>query len=411
MISRDYIHSMDGIAAVERNYADTMSFIESCLTDIKLLGVEKSNLELFDEYTTESAEYIREGVSAGIKKIGDKIIEIVKRCKEFIKSKLSDLKNLKWRLSSDEKKIDTAISKNPSLADDIKIAIAEGNIKISDIKDLKTFYDEVDNIMKEMKKDQVDPKSLKGRWEKAKKKIASSEKPLKAVLGITASAAGLYLTYTQIKKYKKDSANYVEDVGKNFDAIMSKISTQTDALHNVMRNDPDNRTASLMSLQAQMAAEVERISGKNMSIVTQSKANVVKRMDKIVQRIPMVQREQNKAFNTVSRQLGSERFNAESQNRLKKLRERRDALDDKIASFDKTRTSSTTRDDRFRTHHTFDRNGNPTTIDTKIGDTSTPSYEIDYTALRNLMQNRDTVNAEIRDLENRIRTMHRNVRR
>ena len=113
MISRDYIHSMDGIAAVERNYADTMSFIESCLTDIKLLDVEKSNLVFFDEYTAESAEYIKEGVSAGIKKIGDKIIEIVKRCKEFIKSKLSDLKNLKWRLSSDEKKIDTAISKNP----------------------------------------------------------------------------------------------------------------------------------------------------------------------------------------------------------------------------------------------------------------------------------------------------------
>ena len=411
MISRDYIHSMDGIAAVERNYADTMSFIESCLTDIKLLGVEKSNLELFDEYTTESAEYIREGVSAGIKKIGDKIIEIVKRCKEFIKSKLSDLKNLKWRLSSDEKKIDTAISKNPSLADDIKIAIAEGNIKISDIKDLKTFYDEVDNIMKEMKKDQVDPKSLKGRWEKAKKKIASSEKPLKAVLGITASAAGLYLTYTQIKKYKKDSANYVEDVGKNFDAIMSKISTQTDALHNVMRDDPDNRTASLMSLQAQMAAEVERISGKNMSVVTQSKANVVKKLDKIVQKIPMVQREQNKAFNTVARQLGSERFNAESQNRLKKLRERRDTLDDKIASFDKTRTSSTERDNKFRSHHTFDNNGNPITKDVTIGDISTPSYELDRTALQNLMQNRDRVNNEIRDLENRIRTMHRNVRR
>lgn len=411
MISRDYIHSMDGIAAVERNYADTMSFIESCLTDIKLLDVEKSNLVFFDEYTAESAEYIKEGVSAGIKKIGDKIIEIVKRCKEFIKSKLSDLKNLKWRLSSDEKKIDTAISKNPSLADDIKIAIAEGNIKISDIKDLKTFYDEVDNIMKEMKKDQVDPKSLKGRWEKAKKKIASSEKPLKAVLGITASAAGLYLTYTQIKKYKKDSANYVEDVGKNFDAIMSKISTQTDALHNVMRDDPDNKTASLMSLQAQMAAEVERISGKNMSIVTQSKANVVKKMDKLVQRIPMVQRDQNKAFNTVARQLGSEKFNAESQNRLKKLRDRRDALDDKIASFDKTRTVSTTRKDITTVRHGHDSHGRPFRDNVKSGDRSISRSELDNIGLQNLINNRDLVNNEIRDLENQIRKMHRNVRR
>ena len=411
MVSKEFIHAMDEIVSIENTYSETTSFIESCLMDIKLLGVQKSDLEFFEEYTSESAEYIREGVGTAIKKLGDKIIEIVNRCKEFIKKKFSELKNLKWRMSSDEKKIETAISKNPALADNIKIAISEGNIKISDIKDIKTFYDEVENIMKEMKKDQINPKSLRGRFEKAKKKLAASEKPIKTVLAIAGSAAGLYLTYNQIKKFKRDSVNYVEDVGKNSDAIMSKISTQTDALHNVMRDDPDNRTASLMSLQAQMAAEVERISGKNMSVVTQSKANVVKKLDKIVQKIPMVQREQNKAFNTVARQLGSERFNAESQNRLKKLRERRDTLDDKIASFDKTRTSSTERDNKFRSHHTFDNNGNPITKDVTIGDISTPSYELDRTALQNLMQNRDRVNNEIRDLENRIRTMHRNVRR
>lgn len=378
---------------------------------------------MFDDYTVESAEYIREGVSGAIKKLGDKILEIIRRCKDFMKNKLSDLKNLKWRMSSDEKKIDTAIAKNPSLADDIKIAIAEGNIKISDIKDLKTFYDEVDNIMAEMKKDQIDPKSLRGRWEKAKKKIADSERPIKAVLAIAGSAAGLYLTYNQIKKFKKDSVSYVEDVSKNTDAILNKIDKQRDALSNIMKSDPDNKTASVMSLQAQMAAEVERISGKNMTAVTQAKSSVVKKLDKLVQKIPSVKnkRTDNQGYHTIRRQLGSERFEVSSQSQLKKLRERRDMLDDKIASFDKTRTQKNIREDLYKrsssqlddqsSKQSGNKSGKTIINSTLSGSRTTNTFEIDKDALNSLRANRDSVDDQIRNLENKIRMMHRNMKR
>lgn len=411
MVSKEFIHAMDDVVSIENRYIETTSFIESCLMDIKLLGVQKSDLEFFEEYTAESAEYISEGVGNAIKKLGDKIIEIIKRCKEFIKKKFSELKNLKWRMSSDEKKIETAISKNPQLADNIKIAIAEGNIKISDIKDIKTFYDEVENIMKEMKKDQINPKSLRGRFEKAKKKLAASEKPIKTVLAIAGSAAGLYLTYNQIKKFKKDSVNYVEDVGKNSDAMLDKIRKERDALTNIMENDPDNKYASVMSLQAQIAAEVERISGKNMSVMTQAKAKVIKKLDTLVQRLSKSERIENEGYHKVRRTLGASKFDIESNTELSKLKKRLNDLNDKIASFDKTRTASTTRRDITTVRHGHDNRGRAFRDNVKSGDRSVSKSELDNVGLENLIRNRNETEREITRWENKIRAMHRNVRR
>lgn len=314
MIRKDYIHSMDGIDITKQNYSETMSFIESCLMDIKLLGVEKSNLMLFDEYTVESEQYISEGVSSAIKKLGDKIIEIIRRCKEFIKKKFGELKDLKWRMSSDEKKIDAAIAKNPELADEIKIAISEGNIKISDIKDIKTFYEEVDNIMKEMKKDQIDPKSLKGRLERAKKKLIASEKPIKTVLAIAGSAAGLYLTYHQIKQARIKNDTYCEDVMKTGDAMLDKLKTQGIALKNI-KADPNNLYASRISIEAQLAAEVERCNGHNVSAAMAMKANIIKSLDRVAQRIPGVRREANAGVKSVSDKLNRQTFDIAAKKR------------------------------------------------------------------------------------------------
>lgn len=408
MVSKEFIHDMDEIVSIENTYSETTSFIESCLMDIKLLGVQKSDLEFFEEYTSESAEYIREGVGTAIKKLGDKIIEIIKRCKEFIKKKFSELKNLKWRMSSDEKKIETAISKNPQLADNIKIAIAEGNIKISDIKDIKTFYDEVENIMKEMKKDQINPKSLRGRFERAKKKLAASEKPIKSVLGIAASAAGLYLTYNQIKKFKRDSVNYVEDVGKNSEAILDKIGKERDALTNVMNNDPDNKHASAISLQAQMAAEVERISGKNMSTVTKAKAGLIKRLDKVVQKLPGMERGENEGYHTVRRKLGTQKFDVENTSKLSKLKKRLDEINDKIATFDKTVNRGNTKEDLYTRHH------NPKTNAPELrvsGSKTENDIGIDRAGLDQLFRSKAQVEQDIRNLENKIRSAHRSMKR
>ena len=311
-------------------------------------------------------------------------------------------------MSSDEKKIETAISKNPQLADNIKIAIAEGNIKISDIKDIKTFYDEVENIMKEMKKDQINPKSLRGRFERAKKKLAASEKPIKAVLGIAASAAGLYLTYNQIKKFKRDSVNYVEDVGKNSEAILDKIGKERDALTNVMNNDPDNKHASAISLQAQMAAEVERISGKNMSTVTKAKAGLIKRLDKLVQKLPGMERGENEGYHSVRRKLGTQKFDVESTSKLSKLKKRLDDINDKIATFDKTVNRGNTKEDIYKRHHDPKTNVPELRVS---GSKTENDIGIDRAGLDQLFRSKAQVEQDIRNLENKIRSAHRSMKR
>ena len=408
MISRDYIHSMDEISDIERTYSNTMAFIENCFMDAKIFNIKKSDLEFFDEYTSESAEYIREGVTAAIKKIGDKIIEIVKRCKKFIKDKLSDLKNLKWRMSSDEKKIDTAIAKNPALADDIKIAIADGNIKISDIKDIKTFYDEVENIMNDMKKDQINPKSLKGRFEKAKKKLANAEKPIKAVLTLSASALGLYLTYRQIKKLKSESDNHIEDVAKNSDSILDKITTERNALENIMERDPSNKTASKMALLAEMTTETERISGKNISLVTQFKTNVIKKMDKLVQKLPMVKRDENAAYNEIIGKLDTRETDVGLKKELHRLEKLKEQIQSDISRFTGSKETGSERLDVTKTVLKKDKKGKSYISREKIGDATSKEYRLDMVGLGNLYRELDKTNADIVDVRKQLTNFYRN---
>lgn len=192
------------------------------------------------KYTIENDDdfYISESEGKNIfEKIGEKLIEISKKFVKAIEIIAEKIKELMFKGKSDSQKLEALIKKNPSYANEIKIAFDKGALDLNDIKSLNELDKAFDEIMKLSKRENVDPKSLKAKWNKAKDKFEKDSKSWNIVKVATATTA----TITALLALKKFIPNCKEATKHSEDLIKKSRIEDQKIREELLKSKPESK--------------------------------------------------------------------------------------------------------------------------------------------------------------------------
>ena len=139
-------------------------------------------------------------------RIGEAVIAIYNKIKDVIKMAIEKIKSIVFSKKTDLQKVDALIKKHPELENEVICAFNSGALNPKDIKSLKELDDTFEEIMRMSKEKDVDPNSLKGKWNKAKKKFQDDEKTwtvVKVAAATTAVISAVVAVATLTKKCRE----------------------------------------------------------------------------------------------------------------------------------------------------------------------------------------------------------------
>jgi len=162
------------------------SYLEACMNDVNSalaeynMEIARSNIfyDVFGEAAPEKdkkpSPAMEQKKKNVFERIGETVIKLFKKFSEMIDKIISHFKEGSFARKSNIQKLELLLKEHPELKKEALGAFNEGALNMSDFKSLKELDAAFDEIVKMSKKEDVDPNSLKGKWEAAKKKIANS---------------------------------------------------------------------------------------------------------------------------------------------------------------------------------------------------------------------------------------------
>ena len=265
MISTGYIHAQDDLWFFESNYHETMSFIDGVLGELSIRDMQGDTMRTLGVYTESQDGYYAESVADAVRKLGEKVIEIINRIKEFIQTAIGKIRGMGIKhkaLGKDFAKIEKS---NPELAEKIKVSVASGDIDFATMRGISDYYKEVDKIMDDIKKNKIDPKSLRGRLEAAKKKLNEKKETIQtvaAILGLVTAATGVYWGYRKYQASRKQQETNFEQIEKEYENAIQKVEKAKAYLEKL----PDSeKPATRIGYMATVLAHVEQTSNVEMT--------------------------------------------------------------------------------------------------------------------------------------------------
>lgn len=261
---------------------EDLVYIESALGSLILIEEKMDDMEFFNENAEEETELLLEGAGDVLRNVGQKIIDICARIKKFITdtiSKFTDAAGKKKNLD-DVKRL---VKKDPQKAGiRIRNLIAEDKMSLSDFQDLARYYKDIDDVLDEIKKADVDPNSLAGKWEKFKRKHRKAPEKIDKT-GKTVAAAATIITVGGLLSWGGKKKREVDDTLKRESDLCSRTLQKID---NTLKslNQPSNRNdlkkcRSKASVLSQVAADVEQTTTGRIKTLTKMKANLLKMTD------------------------------------------------------------------------------------------------------------------------------------
>jgi hypothetical protein len=158
---------------------DYNSFMESCDNEINDMFAEFNIIhekvmlesEIMDTVPEDMMMVYEAGKKNLFTKIGEKVIELFKKIKELIDKGIENLKELSFKNKTTMQKAEIFAKKHPEFKNEIIDSIKSGALDLNDMRSLKELEVAYDEIIRLSKKKGVDPKTLRGKWEKAKEKF------------------------------------------------------------------------------------------------------------------------------------------------------------------------------------------------------------------------------------------------
>jgi hypothetical protein len=177
-------------------YADLKSKTDLIIFESSVIGEIDEDKQLVLE--SENKNFIE--------KIGEKIIEMSKKFMEMIDRLIDKVKSIGFKFKSNEKKMDLLLKQHPELAKEkIQVLCDEGGLDFSDMKSLSELDKEFEAILKMSKEKDIDPNTLKGKWEKAKKKwVGTDSDKATNVKKVAAAATAVITLGVAIHKFKPE---------------------------------------------------------------------------------------------------------------------------------------------------------------------------------------------------------------
>lgn len=190
MISVNYLNNteqepiiFDPLYKFEKELDNIMSEVDIAyqeyVSNKKLYELDTMFLEA-DKVDDKKKEKADESEKNFVSKVGSAVINMFKKAISFITEILDKLKEKFNPMKDKVSKVEAICRQNPGLekhlTDDIKKQLEGGKLSITDLKalaELDKTYTEITNMAK---KADVDPNSLKAKWEAAKTKFANADK-------------------------------------------------------------------------------------------------------------------------------------------------------------------------------------------------------------------------------------------
>lgn len=183
-----------------------------------------------EEDEEEKIENIQKKNNTIFDKIGEGVLKIFKKVQEFINKVIMSIKDVMFRFSPIEKKIDMIKKSDPEIANKIIAEIDEGNISIVDLKNLREVEDIYHDIIEDAKRKEVDPSTMHGKIETLKNKFDDliSDKngtftKIRNTATLISLVGGLVLAKTAWNKLHESDYKIKDLSAKDFDAARKTI--------------------------------------------------------------------------------------------------------------------------------------------------------------------------------------------
>lgn len=285
MINTGFIHQYDELDKINTDYMETKNEIDSIYEPILFL-TEKVKYEIFFNESIDETVIMLEDVKKDFfEKIGDTIINIIKRCRDFIDDKIRSFKEFSWNRKSILDKKETILKKSPNLSERVKTSLDANLIDLNSLKDFKDFSENYEKMLDEL--DRADDEtSFKEKWNKITRKVSESSQTIikiGQVAGAVVTVAGLL---TIGKKIRADLEKV--DVNQMGDQAKLRHGEMTRKIHTLskMNDRKDGLEVPHWKgyMAAQMAADDERITKGYISKITSDKMKITGLIDKAYSR-------------------------------------------------------------------------------------------------------------------------------
>ncbi len=172
VISKDFIYGTGSF--YESGYMQNIKDINRIMEDYDTRVIQQTILTGFGIFTEAQDDSFIESTVNTVRKLGEKILEIIAKLKQFISDCAANLRGATIKRQALGKDMIRIEAKNPELAGKIKVAIHAGDINFSTMKGISDYYKEIDKIVDDIEKNKLDPNSFKGRLERARKVLLNN---------------------------------------------------------------------------------------------------------------------------------------------------------------------------------------------------------------------------------------------
>ena len=219
-----------------------------------------------------------------IEKIGAALIELGKKFNEMIDKMIDKIKDFAFKFKNNEKKMDLLVKQHPELGKEkIKVLCDKGGLDFSDINNMAKLNSAFEEILRASKKGNVDPASLKGKWETAKKKILGDDYEKKGVVGAVAAVGTVLTVAVAVKKFKPEIADWKSKLND----IQSKEKVLDAEAYEAIKKDNANienagYASTILAINRERKQLHAKAIGQQQSVVDKIVNSIAKGIDSLV---------------------------------------------------------------------------------------------------------------------------------
>lgn len=280
MIDTSYVQALQEQNEIQRVYEESVNEINAITNPIRIAAMRREQEMELGIFTESGDDLYMESVKTAVTALGDKIIELLQRLKDFITGIPDKIKNASWNKADVDKKMDMIKKDDPKRYEAMKVYVDKGMLDFNTFKSMKDFYAGFDDLMDELEKKDADEKTLRGKFEKFKKSLVKNKDAIAttaAVLGLVATGTTIALNY---KKFRNESDRALSNEASRQADQANRMYARMDKASKILAKDGVKGTMK-MTILANTEVEVERRLNANVSKISTLKANLYTKFDKL----------------------------------------------------------------------------------------------------------------------------------
>ena len=280
MIDTSYVQALQEQNEIQHVYEESVNEINAITNPITIATMRREQEMELGIFTESGDDLYMESVKSAVTALGDKIIELLQRLKDFITGIPDKIKNASWNKADVDKKMDMIKKDDPKRYEAMKVYVDKGMLDFNTFKSMKDFYAGFDDLMDELEKKDADEKTLRGKFEKFKKSLVKNKDAIAttaAVLGLVATGTTIALNY---KKFRNESDRALSNEASRQADQANRMHARMDKASKILAKDGvEGHTR--MAILANTEVEVERRLNANISKISTLKASLYMKFDKL----------------------------------------------------------------------------------------------------------------------------------